>query len=265
MLKVEQQETTHGDGPAAPLNYADYLRVPEILSLQTPLGPPDAHDEMLFIILQQVQELWFKQILHELKSIIPLLDNGDILGAVRLINRVNAIVRVLADEVGVLEMMPPQEFARFRHVLTPASGFESEQFRELEFASGLREPSLLKLIERHLDIERFRADWPVSLREAFVSLLAKVDPDPVQALVQVYGKNGVYPLLFTLAEALSDYEIEFSLWRFHHVKLVERAIGDNMPGTAGSSGAGYLGKTLGYRFFPELWAARNALTRTIQA
>lgn len=263
MLKVEQEEVTQG-APAAPLSYSDYLRVPELLKLQTPLGPPDAHDEMLFIILQQAQELWFKQILFELKSIIALLNNGDILGAVRLLNRVNAIVRVLGDEVGVLEMMPPQEFARFRHVLNPASGFESAQFRELEFASGLREATFVKLVEKVMDVERFRAEWPVSVRDAFCGLLAKVDADPVQALVQVYSKSSMYPLLFMLAETLTEYEVQFSLWRFHHVKLVERAIGDNMPGTGGSSGAGYLGKTLGYRFFPELWAARNALTRTWQ-
>ena len=261
MLNVEQEEPTSGEA-TKPLSYGDYLRVPEILSLQTRLGPADAHDEMLFIIVQQVQELWFKQILFELKTIIAVLDGGDIVEGVRLLNRVNNIVRLVGDEVGILGAMPPQEFARFRHVLSPASGFESEQFRELEFASGLREPAVLKIIEKHMNIERFRHEWPMSLHDAFSGLLANVNKDIVSAVVEVYSKSSAYPLLFMLCEALVEYEIQFSHWRFHHVKLVERAIGDNVPGTGGSSGAGYLGKTLGYRFFPELWAARNVMTRS---
>ena len=109
MLNVEQDKQEASEA-AAPLSYGDYLRVPEILSLQTPLGPADAHDEMLFIIVQQVQELWFKQILFELKSIIRLLDGGDIVEAVRLLNRVNNIVRLVAEEVGILGSMPPRSF-----------------------------------------------------------------------------------------------------------------------------------------------------------
>src|SRR5437868_3573187 len=157
MLNVEQ-EGPASSGTVRPLSYGEYLRVPELLRLQARLGPPDAHDEMLFIIVQQAQELWFKQVLFELRTIIAVLDGGDIVEGVRLLNRVNAIVRVLADEVEVLESMPPQEFSRFRHVLSPASGFESEQFRELEFASGLREPSVLKIIEKYMNMERFREE-----------------------------------------------------------------------------------------------------------
>jgi tryptophan 2,3-dioxygenase len=261
MLNVEQKEA-ESSGPPRPLTYGDYMRVPELLQLQTPLGPPDARDEMLFIIVQQVQELWFKQILYELKSIIALLDEGDVMEGVRLLNRVNSIMRVVGEEVGILAAMPPQEFHRFRTVLASSSGFESEQFRELEFASGLRGHTFLKLLERLEYLERLRSQWPRSLHDAFCGMVAKIEPDVTMALVEIYGKSQLYPHLFMLAEALSEYEVLFGHWRFHHVKLVERAIGDNMPGTAGSTGAGYLGKTLGYRFFPELWAARNVLTRT---
>ena len=263
MLNVEQAVPAQG-AHDAPLTYGSYLRVPELLQLQTPLGPPNAHDEMLFIIVQQVQELWFKQILFEMHRIIALLDGGDAMAALHLLKRVNAIVRVLASEVEVLEAVPPQEFARFRDVLGSASGLESLQFRELEFASGLRETTFLKLIEKHMDVEYFRTRWPRTLHDAFCGMLAQVSSDTVEALVEVYSKSQVYPHLYMLAETLSEYEVLFSHWRFHHVKLVERTIGDNMPGTAGSSGAGYLGKTLGYRFFPELWAARNALMRLTQ-
>jgi len=263
MLNVEQAVPAQG-AHDAPLTYGSYLRVPELLKLQMPLGPPDAHDEMLFIIVQQAQELWFKQILFEMKTIIALLDERDVLAALHLLKRINAIVKVLAAEVEVLEAMPPQEFARFRDVLGSASGLESLQFRELEFASGLREPTFLKLIEKHMDAEYFRTRWPRTLHDAFCGLLAQVSSETVEALVEVYSKSKIYPHLFMLAETLSEYEVLFSHWRFHHVKLVERTIGDNMPGTAGSSGAGYLGKTLGYRFFPELWAARNALMRLPQ-
>jgi len=261
MLNVEQEGPATG-AHDAPLTYGSYLKIPDLLQLQRLLGPPDAHDEMLFIIVQQAQELWFKQILFEFESIIPLLDSGDIIEAMRLLNRVNVIMRVLANEVEVLEQMPPQEFGRFRHLLAPSSGFESEQFRELEYASGLREHTFLKLLETHGYIAQFRSEWPVSLYDAFVGLLTGVEADTTLAIAEVYRNNGAHPHLYMLAEALSEYEVLFSRWRFNHVKLVERAIGDSVPGTGGSSGAGYLGKTLTYRFFPGLWAARNVITRS---
>lgn len=260
MLNVEQEGPATG-AHDAPLTYGSYLKIPELLQLQRPLGPPDAHDEMLFIIVQQAQELWFKQILFEFKSIIPLLSDGDIVAALRLLNRVNVIARVLVNEVELLEQMPPQEFGRFRHLLAPSSGFESEQFRELEYASGLREHTFIRLLETHGYIEQFRSEWPSSLYDAFCGLLAQVGPEQVSVVAEVYRNNAAHPHLYMLAEALSEYEVLFSRWRFNHVKLVERAIGDSVPGTAGSSGAGYLGKTLSYRFFPALWAARNIITR----
>lgn len=262
MLDAEHSESTQSreTTPQLPLSYGSYLRVPELLELQTRLGPEDAHDEMLFIITQQAQELWFKQILHDLRLVIDSLESGAIPRALHLLGRINTIVRVVSQEVTVLETMPPPEFHRFRHVLSPASGFESLQFRELELASGLREPTFIKLIERHISVPELWNRWPRTLHDAFMEQLASLSSEPVDALVEVYSHPERHGQLFLLSEALSEYEIQFSLWRFHHVKLVERTIGDRAMGTAGSAGAGYLGKTLGYRFFPELWEARNRLS-----
>lgn len=259
MLNVEQGESG-ASRPNEPFTYADYLRVPELLDLQSPLSVPLVHDEMLFIILQQIQELWFKQILFELSAIIDNLQAGQLFEAVDLIQRVNRIVKAVGEEVVIMETMPPQEFGRFRHVLTTSSGFESEQFRELEYASGLSDPTFLKLMGKYMDMEAIRSHWPITLHDAFLRLLADIDPNPVRAVAEVYSSPRKFPELYLLAEALSEYEVLFGEWRFHHVKLVERTIGDHSPGTAGSSGVGYLGKTLGYRFFPELWEARNLIT-----
>ena len=262
MLKEEQANTgaTGSRQPVEPFTYGDYLRVPELLDLQTPLQVPGAHDEMLFIIAQQVQELWFKQILHELQIVVAAIENNSLLEACRLLSRVNKIVSMLGAEASILETMPPQEFHNFRHVLTSSSGLESEQFREIELASGLNDQTFLKLIDKFMDVPALQARWPVTLRDAFQSRLRETTRmEPVDALVEIYALPAGYGELFMLAEALSEYEVVFSEWRFHHVKLVERTIGDRAPGTAGSSGAGYLGKTLGYRFFPELWEARTYL------
>lgn len=254
-------EHNHAPGPGSgPLTYGSYLRVPELLALQSLLSLPTVHDEMLFIVVQQAQELWFKQVLYELQTIIALLDEGDLLDAARLITRVNAIFDVLGTEVDILATMPPLEFGRFRGVLSTSSGFESEQFRELELASGLDDPTFFKVIDKYMDGAALRARWPRTLAGAFRDVLARLNPDPVAALVCVYGTPAAHPELFLLAETLSEYEVRFQEWRFHHVKLVERVIGDRSPGTAGSAGSGYLGKTLTYRFFPELWEARNRLT-----
>lgn len=255
-----EQTTGVGAMPQEPLTYGSYLRVPEVLSLQTPLGYPPVHDEMLFIIVQQVQELWFKQVLYELASVIEALNSRDIFEAVRLLRRATGIIRAVAQEVDILAGMPPNEFHRFRHVLTPSSGFESHQFRELEMASGLRDTTFLRLIEKHIGLEPMLQRWPASLKDAAYELLRPVAEDPSDAWTKIYAQPAAYPELFMLAEALSEYEVYFSDWRFHHIKLVERTIGDHVPGTAGSAGAGYLSKTLQYRFFPELWEARNNVT-----
>jgi tryptophan 2,3-dioxygenase len=262
MIENDERLVEPAPAPPAsgPLTYGEYLRVPELTTLQSPLSSPEAHDELLFIIVQQVQELWFKQQLHELRAIITCLDAGALLEAIRLLGRVNRLLWLLGEEVALLETMPPQEFLRFRGVLSAASGLESQQFREVELASGLGDPTFLKVIGAHMDVPAMQARWPRSLHTAFVDALAPLDPDPVLALMAIYDAPQAHAALYLLAEALSEYEVRFSEWRFHHVKVVERAIGDRSTGTAGSSGGGYLARTLAYRFFPELWEARNRLT-----
>jgi tryptophan 2,3-dioxygenase len=259
MLKEERREA-EPTTPDFPLTYGKYLKVPELLELQVLLSNPPAHDELLFIIVQQIQELWFKQILHELRSVIDLNQRDELIEAAQLMDRVNRIARAVAGEVALLETMPPQEFQRFRYVLSPASGFDSEQFRELELASGLSEPMFIKMVEKHMDLEALRARWPVTLHDAFLAQLAKVGGDPAGAVAEVYCNGPAHMPLYLMAEALSEYEVLFSEWRFRHIKLVERTIGGHSTGTGGTEGAGYLAKTLGYRFFPELWEARNQIT-----
>jgi tryptophan 2,3-dioxygenase len=243
-----------------PLTYGTYLRVPELLRLQSPLSEPPVHGEMLFIIVQQAQELWFKQILHELEPIINLLRRGELPEATHMLDRVDRILRLLTSELEILETLPPVEFQGFRRLLKSSSGFESEQFRELELASGLEDEAFLRLASKFVDMAVFRQRWPVSLADAFRGVLKRVAPDPVSALVHVYGDPSGHPELYRLSETLSDYDGLFAAWRFHHMQLVRRVIGDRSPGTGGSPGSSYLSRTTAYRFFPELWEARNQLT-----
>lgn len=241
------------------LTYGQYLRVPELLSLQSRLSDPPVHGEMLFMVVQQAQELWFKQILHELRLVIDLLERDELPEATHVLDRVDRILRMLGDGVEILEALPPMEFQEFRWLLRTASGFESEQFRELEIASGLHDPEYLRMAGRIVDLAALQARWPVTLHDAFRDCIAPVDPDPIAALVQIYAHPSRFANLYRLCETLSDYELRFREWRFHHAQLVIRVIGDRAPGTAGSSGGAYLERTLGYRFFPELWEARNKL------
>jgi tryptophan 2,3-dioxygenase len=242
------------------LSYGSYLCLAQLTSLQKPLAHPDVRGEMFFIIGQQVQELWFKQILYDLTEIIRLAD-GDLLHeAARLLDRVNRIMSVLAQETELLQTLPPAEFKSFRPVLSTASGFESEQFRELEWASGLRTPQFERLLAHLSGGAGVMARWPRSLRDVLCTALTSLNRDPVTAIESLYKGSAHRPDLLALVDALSEYEIRFAEWRFHHVKVVERVIGNRAPGTGGSSGSGYLARTLEYRFFPELWEARNRLS-----
>lgn len=244
------------------LTYGSYLRVPELLELQTTLSETLVPDEMLFIIGQQAQELWFKQILFELQRIILLIDASRYVEAAALLERVNRILRLLGADTEVLETMPPEQFRAFRGVLKSASGFESEQFRELEVASGLRDEPHLRMVARLTDLAALLHRWPRSMHDVFCEALAASGTDPVDTLVGLYEDPSRRPDLYLLAEALSEYEVRFQEWRFHHLQLVERVIGDRSPGTGGSAGSSYLGHTLSFRFFPELWEARNRLNST---
>lgn len=258
-----------------PLTYGSYLRVPQLLDLQHRLSEPPHHDEMLFILIHQVYELWFKQLLHEVDAAIVALDEERVLKVHKIFKRVTAIQQVLIEQLAVLETMTPQDFEVFRSRLNPASGFQSLQFRELETVSGIKD-ARYGAFHKHDEeaARRFakRMAQP-TIWDAFIKMLSKQDfdvpdhaPEPgsadsdrvVEALVSIYVDSDSHYALYLACEYLIDYDERFQLWRFAHVKMVERTIGMK-GGTGGSSGARYLRSTLSKRFFPELWEMRSRL------
>jgi tryptophan 2,3-dioxygenase len=248
------------------LSYGSYLKVDELLDLQQPLSQPAHHDEMLFIIIHQVYELWFKQLLHEVDATMAALDRDDLLRVAKHFRRIHAIQRLLEQQVDILETMTPQEFNQFRDNLNPASGFQSVQFRELEFACGLRRTDILKWIElddeRRARLERRSAE--PSLYDRVKALLRRrgFATDSSAALIEsfrlIYSSEATYYDLYLLLEDLIEFDERFLLWRGRHVRMVERMIGQKM-GTGGSPGVQYLESTLAHRFFPELWEVRTYL------
>jgi tryptophan 2,3-dioxygenase len=267
-------------GDAQNLTYGDYLRVPELIALQQMRSEPAHHDEMLFVVIHQTYELWFKQILHELEAVRARMEADQVLGAHRLLTRCAEIARVLVQQVDILETMTPMDFLAFRDHLRPASGFQSAQFREIEFCCGLKDAAYLNSYHEgsaeHARLaERMAAP---SLSEAFYELLSRrgfqppvsfPDASPtdrarererrVDELVRLYRDADQHYDLFLLAESLVELDEMFARWRLRHVKMVERMIGMQM-GTGGSEGAGYLWKTVGRKFFPELWEVRSRLS-----
>jgi tryptophan 2,3-dioxygenase len=248
------------------LSYGSYLKVDELLALQKPLSQPWHHDEMLFIIIHQVYELWFKQLLHEVDATMVALDRDDLLRVAKHFRRIHAIQRLLEQQVDILETMTPQEFNQFRDNLNPASGFQSVQFRELEFACGIRRTEVLQYIElgaaQRARLER-RANEP-SLYDRVKGLLQRrgfevaTSAQLVESYRQIYTNDTKYYDLYLLLEDLIEFDERFLLWRGRHVRMVERMIGQKQ-GTGGSPGAQYLERTLAYRFFPELWEVRTYL------
>ena len=237
------------------LSYGSYLKVPELLQLQQ--GLSGEHDELLFIVAHQAYELWFKVVLDELEATRARIDADDIFFARHHLRRVYVIEKLLVEQIEVLETMSPQDFLAFRSNLAPASGFQSVQFREIEFLSGLKEPKYLARLEATPDerqrLQR-RLDEP-SVADAFHSL---VERRGSPSLVDIFHDRQRFGDLFDLCEALLDHDETFAHWRARHVLMVERQIGSKQ-GTGGSSGAQYLRSTLGKRFFPELWEVRSQL------
>jgi tryptophan 2,3-dioxygenase len=266
-------------GSNAPLSYNQYLRVADLIGLQECLSDPAHHDELLFITIHQAYELWFKQILHELDAAVTMMAEDRLAAAAHTMRRVVEIEKLLVTQIHLLESMTPISFLGFRDQLNPASGFQSMQFREIEFTSGLKQESLLN---------EFRADEfassrlqkrfeSISLGEAFYAALRKRGLDAPandrsideSERAKRYGKRtqAVLEILthfeqryeeFQLAEALLEHDEYFALWRSHHIKMVERMVGTKR-GTGGSEGVGYLRTTLDKKFFPELWEARTYL------
>ena len=262
-----------------PLSYNKYLRVPELIDLQTCLSTPAQHDELLFITIHQTYELWFKQILHELDAARALMEQERTFAATLALRRVVEIEKVLVAQIHVLETMTPITFLGFRDELNPASGFQSMQFREIEFTSGLKDEGLLNNFhDDELATARLRARFAApTLGEIFYAYLRRRNFDapaddaslPKDERQKLYGRRtrAVLEVLthfeerreeFQLAEALLEHDEYFQLWRAHHIKMVERMVGSKR-GTGGSEGVGYLRTTLEQKFFPELWEARTHL------
>ncbi len=235
------------------INYSSYLRLDDLLSLQTLQSSPEHPDELLFIVVHQASELWFKLILHELSILVQRLGDYDTLGAVETVKRVNALVRIVTAQLNALETLPPQRFAQFRAYLGTSSGSQSIQFRAIEAASGMRDSHFLNALREHGDIDPAidAALNRPTLQALFDELLVK----QAVTLEQVYTEPNQRPLQM-LAEGLLEYEQGFAMWRFLHVQLVERIIGPNTTGTGGTLGSKYLQKTVSQRFFPKLWEIR---------
>jgi len=250
----------------AGMTYADYLKLGEILGAQQPLS--NLHDEMLFIVIHQTKELWLKQMLHELELAISLVDTDSFSPAYKALSRVGRIQSVMTLSWDVLSTLTPVDYLKFRDVLGTSSGFQSAQFRELEYRLGIKDDRYLRHYSADSDEQARlrRALTEPSLREASHSALQRAgfdlgagsDEEVAGAWLQVYRDSDRWFELYQLAEKLLDIDDALAGWRHKHVLTVERIIG-NKPGTGGSPGAPYLRSTLDKRAFPELWALRTAL------
>jgi len=249
------------------LTYGTYLRLPELLSQQEPLVDPPAHDELLFITVHQVYELWFKQLLHELVAVRDAMDAGEIWLARHLLLRAHVIERLLVGQIDVIETMTPQDFLEFRSALAPASGLQSVQFRELEFLSGAKDSDFVPRFRSLTQAERDRLARRLaepSLWDSYLSLLGrrglKVSDDAEirQSLLIIARDRAGYDDLWQLAESLLAHDEVSALWRARHVQMVERQIGTK-SGTGGSTGAPYLHRRVPLRYFPLLWELRDWL------
>ena len=257
------------------LTYGDYLKVPGLLELQQPLAEPAQHDEMLFIVIHQVYELWFKLMLHELDRCGEELRTNDLFGAIARFKRLRTVLKTLVGQLDILETMTPLSFLTFRDRLESASGFQSAQFRAVEFLLGHKRATML---EHYTDPDeraalRQRLEAPSLLDHFYRFLVARGasvpaallsrdvtrpnEPDEqVQAeLVRLFKTA---PEVSILLELMTDFDEGLQEWRYRHVKMVERTIG-NKKGTGGSSGAEYLRRSLFQPVFPDLWAIRQQL------
>ncbi|MGH7585622.1 MAG: tryptophan 2,3-dioxygenase [Gemmatimonadales bacterium] len=258
------------------LTYQGYLKLDELLRLQEPRSDGPEHDELLFIVIHQVYELWFKEVLHELDFLRARLDADDMPAVLKTMKRILTILKVLVAQVDILETMTPVDFLSFRAHLERGSGFQSAQFREVEFVLGhkraeplanyaegseerrrlkqrLSEPSLWDAFLRHL--ARRGLPVPKALLERDVSEPCPPSPEVQRILLEVYRKD---PGLMQLCERLVDLDEGTMEWRYRHVQMVRRTIGGKV-GTGGSEGAAYLATTLMRPVFPDLWAIRTEL------
>jgi tryptophan 2,3-dioxygenase len=268
---------TDGDGGAEgskELTYSSYLALDELLGAQRPQS--DEHDEMLFVVIHQVYELWFKQLLHELAHLQRRLEAGDTPHVLHTLKRVLTILKVAVAQIDVLETMTPRQFLGFRSRLEAASGFQSAQFRELEAVLGRRDrrafahypegspararilaamgrPALYDSFLRYLTTQGY--EIPAAVLDRDPGAPAEPRPEVQRTLLRVYRDDGEPA---QVAERLVDVDEGVQEWRYRHVKMVERTIG-HRPGTGGSPGVTYLRTTLSQPVFPDLWAVRSEL------
>jgi tryptophan 2,3-dioxygenase len=258
------------------VTYASYLKIDELLSLQQPRSQGPEHDELLFIVIHQVYELWFKELLHELDRVRHWLEEDEPHRAQHTLKRILTILKVMVAQLDILETMTPMEFLSFRERLEAASGFQSDQFRQIEFVLGVksegaiarfpdgsraraalerryREPTLWDGFLRYLSREGYAV--PALSLERNVSLPIEPSPEVQRILLAVY-RDG--PKNAELCERLVDLDEGVQEWRYRHVKMVERTIGTK-KGTGGSAGAAYLRETVGRPLFPDLWEIRSQL------
>ena len=226
-------------GDDAEVTYGSYLALDQLLALQHPRSVPEHSDELLFIVVHQASELWFKEILHELDALIDVLSRGEAEFALFRMGRINALLRIVSAQLSALETLPPQHFAEFRRHLGTSSGSQSVQFRAIEAASGLREPHFMAMLAEHGEIPALvqRALSRPTLQELYLALLRARGVE-LEALY--IGERPT--VLFFLAEALLEYEQQF---------------GPLTGGTGGTLGARYLTRTIDQKFFPDLWAVRG--------
>lgn len=234
------------------MTYGSYLALDELLALQRPRAA-NHPDELLFIVVHQASELWFKVILDDLDGLIDALEARHAGRSLWYVGRINALMRIVSAQLSGLESLPPHHFAEFRGYLGTSSGSQSVQFRAIEATSGLRDEHFMRVIEEHGERHPLiaRALERPTLQDLFLRL---VDGEQT-TLEDLYIGPGPR-MLFFLAEALLEYEQRFAQWRFQHVQLVERIIGPTSSGTGGTLGARYLQRTIEQRFFPRLWEVR---------
>ncbi|MES2523291.1 MAG: tryptophan 2,3-dioxygenase family protein [Gemmatimonadota bacterium] len=236
------------------IDYGSYLHLDALLQLQEVQSSPEHPDELLFIVVHQASELWFKVLLHEMDHLIASLGAFDTMRALLAVQRINVLTEIVAQQLTALDTLPPQRFAQFRGYLGSSSGSQSAQFRAIEATAGLRDEHFLATIREH-------GAPPAVVARALerptlqALALAIVEHEGV-SLEALYTGPGPTPM-FLLIEGLLEFEQRFARWRFLHVQLVERIIGPGTSGTGGTLGAKYLARTVSHRFFPELWAVRS--------
>ena len=235
------------------IDYGSYLRLPELLGLQTLQSSPEHPDELLFIVVHQASELWFKVLRHELDTLIVSMEQFDTMRALLAIQRVNVLTEIISQQLTSLDTLPPQRFAQFRGYLGSSSGSQSAQFRAIEATAGLRDPNFLAALGEHGDLP---AEVQAALARPTLQALAEslIAHEGV-SLASLYTGPAPTPL-FLVVEGLLEFEQRFARWRFLHVQLVERIIGPGTGGTGGTLGARYLSKTVSQKFFPALWEVR---------